>query len=222
VSHPGNAVEALRQLREYGLLLVQDPLLPSVATIVAGGPVRGSWLADPSAHGTYNVMVTVEEDPDTLVTKLVSGKVTFVHRVLWPAVVAVALSRGEWQLQDLSAAATWLLSEVEAEVNAPLQTDLVVPPSSVPRKGIPDAARELERRLLVHATEAHTPSGAHAKALQTWSAWLADSALRASQLPSESDARGTLETTMECVNQAFGASGRLPWQPAPRRARKPA
>ena len=34
---------ALRELRRWGMLLETDPVLPSVATIVAGSRIRGSW-----------------------------------------------------------------------------------------------------------------------------------------------------------------------------------
>jgi hypothetical protein len=211
--------EAFRQLREDGLLLVQDPLFPSITTIVAGGPIRGSWLGNPSAHGIYDVLVALEESPDVLVTKLVSGKVTFVHRDLWPALVSVAISRSEWQLRALSESATWLLGQVDADGR--LQSDLIVPPANSQRKAIADAARELERRLLIHSTEVHTPSGAHAKVLQTWSTWISESSLRGLRLPSESAARRSLEQAVEHLNREYGAAATLPWlQLPPRPARR--
>jgi hypothetical protein len=209
----------LRQLRAFGLLLLQDPHLPSVVTIVAGGPIRGSWLAAPSAHGTYAVLVALEDHPEILETKLVSGKVTFVHRDLWPAVLAVATARSAWQLDGLSPVASWLLHEIDETTSA--QTDLLAPPATLPaaagRRAIPDAARELERRLLVHATEIHTPSGAHAKQLQTWGRWQEEAAFTLA-LPSEPTAREQLGQVLTSLNQSHAAVGRLPWQPASRRS----
>lgn len=208
--------EALRQLRDYGLLLVQDPLLPCITRVVVGGPIRGSWLGNPSAHGTYQVLMALEDHPEVLQTKLVSGKVTMVHRDLWPAVLAVAMARAPWQIEGLSPLATWLLEQVHQQQS--LQTDLVAVPAGSTRKRIPDAARELERRLLVHASEVHTPSGAHAKALQTWTRWLAETHPNF-EIPSETSGRQQLEQVLERINRACGASARLPWHAAEARQR---
>jgi hypothetical protein len=216
-SRDAHLQEALRQLRAYGLLLVQDALLPCVTTIVAGGPVRGSWLGDPSARETYSVLVGLEEHPEVLQTKLVSGKVTMVHRDLWPAVLGVAMARTAWQFQGLSPLAKWLLESVDRQGS--LQTDLVPLPAGSGRKSIPPAARELERRLLVHGSEVHTPSGAHAKVLQTWSRWLAETPLEM-HVPSEVSGREQLDRVMERINQKCGAAATLPWQPTGARKRK--
>src|SRR5437879_2008226 len=90
---------ALRALTETGLLLESDRQLPSVTAIVAGGPIRGSWWGNPAACGTYQVLVALEDHPDALRTKLINGKVTYVHRTLWPALLGVALARDAWQLR---------------------------------------------------------------------------------------------------------------------------
>jgi hypothetical protein len=208
-SHHPYLQEALRQLRDYGMLLVQDPLLPCVSRIVAGGPIRGSWLANPSAHDTYNVLTALEEHPDVLQTKLVSGKVTMVHRSLWPAVLAVATARAPWQLENLTPLQKWLLDYVDA--HGSLQTDIVPLPTGGARKRVPDAARDVERRLLAHGSEVHTPSGAHAKVLQTWSRWLVETSFDA-EIPPETRGRQQLEQVLERMNQEFAATARLPWK----------
>jgi hypothetical protein len=214
-SNRANLAEALRQLTEYGLLMLQDPLLPCVVTIVAGGPIRGSWLSNPMARGTYQVLVALEEHPDVLHTKLLEGKVTMVHRRLWPDVVAAAKARATWQLNGLTPVAKWLLDSVDRETS--LQTDLLSPPIGVGRKAIPNAARELERCLLVHAIEVHTPSGKHAKVLQTWDRWLTETQLEL-DLPSQATARQRLEEVAARINHDCGASARLPWQRSSRNA----
>jgi hypothetical protein len=159
-SHQAHLHEALHQLRANGLLLVQDALLPCVTSIVAGRPVRGSWLGDPSARGTYAVLVALEAHPEVLQTKLVAGKVTMVHHDLWPAVLGVAISHAAWQFEQMSPVSRWLFDAVDRQGS--VQTDLVPLLDGITRKDIPSAARELERRLLVQVTEVHTPSGAHA------------------------------------------------------------
>jgi len=216
-SHAGHLNEALRQLRANGLLLVQDALLPCVTTIVAGRPVRGSWLGDPSARGTYEVLIALEAHPEALQTKLVAGKVTMVHHDLWPAVLGVAISRAAWQFEQLSPVVRWLFDAVDRQGS--VQTDLVALLTGITRKDIPSAARELERRLLVHGTEVHTPSGAHAKVLQTWTRWRAETSPAIAHLD-EVSAREQLADVMQRINREYGASARLPWQPTHSRGRK--
>jgi hypothetical protein len=64
--------------------------VPSLAEAIAGGPIRGSWWGHPKAHEIFRVAEAVSENPDVLVCKLVGGKVTYVHRRLWPALVRLA------------------------------------------------------------------------------------------------------------------------------------
>jgi hypothetical protein len=63
---------------------------PSLAEAIAGGPIRGSWWGHPKGHQIFHVAEAIGESPDVLVCKLVEGKVTFVHRRLWPALVKLA------------------------------------------------------------------------------------------------------------------------------------
>ena len=84
-------MDALALLAEHGMLLesARGPL-PSVAALVAGGPIRGSWWAHPNSHEIYAVVNGLADSPDVLRMRLVGGKVTLVHRRLWPALVRVA------------------------------------------------------------------------------------------------------------------------------------
>ncbi len=77
-----------RLLEEHGVLLeaARGPV-PSVAELVAGEPIRGSWWAHPAAHEIFHATRALRDAPDVLVCRLVAGKVTFVHRRLWPAVI---------------------------------------------------------------------------------------------------------------------------------------
>lgn len=64
--------------------------VPSLAQAIAGGPLRGSWWAHPRSHHMYRVFEGVCDSDQVLVCRLVEGKVTFVHRRLWPALVRLA------------------------------------------------------------------------------------------------------------------------------------
>jgi hypothetical protein len=64
--------------------------VPSLAEAITGGPIRGSWWGHPKGHEIFRVAEAVCESDDVLVCKLVEGKLTYVHRRLWPALVKLA------------------------------------------------------------------------------------------------------------------------------------
>lgn len=78
-------------LAEHGMLLqsARGPL-PNLAQMIAGEPIRGSWWAHPASHAIFEALNTLAESPDVVRTRLVNGKVTLIHRRLWPALVRVA------------------------------------------------------------------------------------------------------------------------------------
>jgi len=78
-------------LIQHGMLLesAKGPL-PNVAELVAGEPIRGSWWGHPRSHAIFAAINHLAESPDVARTRLVNGKVTLVHRRLWPALVRVA------------------------------------------------------------------------------------------------------------------------------------
>lgn len=89
------------RLKEHGLLLRTDAKLPNLCSLVAGETVHGSWWAHPRGRDIFAVDSEMEHHPDVLMAKLVSGKVTFVHRDLWPPVVDVGRAREPWQMRNL-------------------------------------------------------------------------------------------------------------------------
>jgi hypothetical protein len=78
-------------LVEHGMLLesARGPL-PNVAALVAGEPIKGSWWGHPQGHAIYNTLQLLDDSPDVVRMRLVNGKVTLVHRRVWPALVRVA------------------------------------------------------------------------------------------------------------------------------------
>jgi len=64
--------------------------LPNVAEMIAGEPIRGSWWGHPASHAIFDALNVLAESPDVVRTRLVNGKVTLVHRRLWPALARVA------------------------------------------------------------------------------------------------------------------------------------
>jgi hypothetical protein len=78
-------------LVDHGALLesARGPV-PNVAELVAGEPIRGSWWAHGSSHAIFDALNELAESPDVVRTRLIGGKVTVIHRRLWPALVRLA------------------------------------------------------------------------------------------------------------------------------------
>lgn len=95
--------QGLAFVKRHGVVLqaARGPV-PSLAEAIAGGPIRGSWWGHPKGHEIFLVTEAVSESPEVLVCKLVYGKVTYVHRWLWPALVKLASRVQKGQL-----AKTW-------------------------------------------------------------------------------------------------------------------
>lgn len=199
---------ALSKLKRYGILLESDSKLPSVATIVAGEPIRGSWWGHPLGHEIHYIAWRVASSRNVVVTKLVSAKVTFVHRKLWPLIVAVGSSRQKWQLKGLSRRARKLLLAVDEAGR--VRTDRIRIKGNPKEKSIGDAARELEFKLLVHSQEIHTDTGAHVKILETWEFWNKEVGFVGKKMATE-EAKKRLEKVLADLNYQFDARGYLPW-----------
>ena len=85
------AAEALRWLEREGIVLESARgAVPSLAATIAGETIRGSWWSHPKAQAIYAVAEGLRESDDVLVCRLVDGKITYVHRRLWPALVRLA------------------------------------------------------------------------------------------------------------------------------------
>lgn len=83
--------QALAFIRKHGVVLeaAQGPV-PSLAEVIAGEPVRGSWWSHPKGREIFAVTRAIRDSDEVLVCRLIKGKVTFVHRRLWPALVRAA------------------------------------------------------------------------------------------------------------------------------------
>jgi len=64
--------------------------IPSLVDEIAGEAVRGSWWSHPSSRAIFAATRAVRDSADVLVCRLVDGKITFVHRRLWPALARIA------------------------------------------------------------------------------------------------------------------------------------
>jgi hypothetical protein len=84
-------MDVMAVLVEHGMLLqsAKGPL-PNVAELVAGEPIKGSWWGHPRSHQIFDTLAELDDSPDVVRLRLVKGKVTLVHRRLWPALTRVS------------------------------------------------------------------------------------------------------------------------------------
>src|SRR5689334_21800655 len=189
-------VEATRSildaLSNAGLLLIQDKRLPNVVTLLTGEAVNKSWWSHPKGKLIFAVMSDLAEHPDVLFTKLINGKVTLIHRKLWPAFLSVALANEPWQTHGLSSRGQQLLASLNK--------------SKGPITSSGQAVKELEVRLLAHARQVHTESGRHELLVEPWTIWSRRALVK--RLRSLALAQETLEQAAQEIGAPPSA---LPW-----------
>jgi hypothetical protein len=85
------ARQALAFIRRHGVVLEsgRGPV-PSLADQIAGAPIRGSWWGHPENRLIFRITRAVRDSKQVLVCRALGGKITFVHRRLWPALVRLA------------------------------------------------------------------------------------------------------------------------------------
>ena len=83
--------QALTFVRKHGVVLEagRGPVV-SFADAVAGREIRGSWWGHPKGREIFALTRAVRDSQDVCVCRIVGGKITYVHRRLWPALVRVA------------------------------------------------------------------------------------------------------------------------------------
>jgi len=83
--------QALAFVRRHGVVLeAAHGRAPSLAEAIAGEALQGSWWAHPKSREIFAVTRATRDSDEILVCRLIDGKVTFVHRRLWPALVRAA------------------------------------------------------------------------------------------------------------------------------------
>src|SRR5258706_4539312 len=85
------AAEAIAFVRQDGVVLASaQGAVPRLTEAITGEPIKGSWWAHAKSHHIFATLQAVTDSEDILVCRLVGGKLTLVHRRLWPALVRVA------------------------------------------------------------------------------------------------------------------------------------
>ncbi|MCZ6507540.1 MAG: hypothetical protein O7A04_05765 [Acidobacteria bacterium] len=83
--------DALRFLEQHGVILesAAGPV-PSLAVEVAGKPLRGSWWGHEKSEQIFLLTRQLRRAKEVLTCRLVNGKITYVHRRLWPALARLS------------------------------------------------------------------------------------------------------------------------------------
>src|SRR5882762_11513636 len=112
--------QAVAFVRKHGVVLesASGPV-PSLAEAIAGAPIRGSWWAHPQGRQIFAVTRAIRDSSEVLVCRLVGGKITYVHRRLWPAVVRLAKRFPEANLAQIHEVHTASGKHVLEEIRFP-------------------------------------------------------------------------------------------------------
>jgi hypothetical protein len=168
--------DALALVRRHQVL----PMTPvegfaSLVGEIAGGPIRGSWWGHPKGALMYDLANALHNSKDVLAVKLVDGKVTFIHRVLWPALYRIVRDRAWRRSQErkLGHLEKRILAAVEESGQAEAEKLLfrweIISKSD--RKRFKKAVDTLARTLSLISANEHTDQGHHATILTSWAAW---------------------------------------------------
>jgi hypothetical protein len=83
--------EALAFVREQGVVLASAKgTAPCLVDFIAGEKIKGSWWVHAQSHHIHVTLEAVKDSEQVLVCRLINGKVTLVHRRLWPALVGIS------------------------------------------------------------------------------------------------------------------------------------
>ena len=84
-------MDPIQFLNECGVVLEsgRGPR-PNLAEAVAGEPIRGNWWGHKKGREIFRATRAARDSDEVLVCRLVDGKITYVHRRLWPAIVRLA------------------------------------------------------------------------------------------------------------------------------------
>jgi len=64
--------------------------VPSLAETITGEPLRANWWGHPKGDAIFACSRAVRNSEEVLTCRLIDGKVTYVHRRLWPALVLLS------------------------------------------------------------------------------------------------------------------------------------
>jgi len=86
-----NSQRAIAFVRYHGVVLEgAKGKEPALAEHIAGERISGSWWAHHKGHEIYELTTKIRSSKAILVCTLASGKITYIHRRLWPSFVRLS------------------------------------------------------------------------------------------------------------------------------------
>jgi hypothetical protein len=83
--------QAIAFVQLHGVVLESaNGPVPSLVQAIAGVSVKGNWWAHSRGKEIFQITRAVRESDQILVCRLIAGKVTLVHRSIWPALIRCA------------------------------------------------------------------------------------------------------------------------------------
>lgn len=83
--------QILKLIEEQGIMLESAKgSIPNLADKIAGEKIKGSWWGHPKGNLIYHLLSEVRKSEMILVCRFIKGKITFIHKNLWSALVKLA------------------------------------------------------------------------------------------------------------------------------------
>ena len=181
--------------------------IPSLASEVAGEPVKGSWWGHPAGKRIFALSGALADDPGVLVMKLAGGKVCFVDRALFAPVFRAAVDAERVANAPITRAARSLLEAVEREHT--------VRPSAAQR----EARDELEAHALALVTQEHGERGAHVTVIRSWRDWAPQDVRREAKALGYAEATAAIRAACRGVASPLDGASSSSGAASPRRTR---
>jgi hypothetical protein len=82
----------LEWIAQQGIVVqsASHAVFPSLVDFIAGEKIKGSWWGHEKGREIFRALTAVYESKDVVAAKLVDGKLTIVHRRMWPALATLA------------------------------------------------------------------------------------------------------------------------------------
>lgn len=85
---PSNTMDFIRY---HGVVLeAARGAEPCFVNYVAGEPIKGSWWGHAKGHEIYAFTTKIHDSRSVLICTLAGGKITYIHRRLWPYFVLLS------------------------------------------------------------------------------------------------------------------------------------
>jgi len=203
--------EIKEKLEDYGLLLEADLDFPSIVELVTGEKIKGSWWGHRKAQEIFSFSRKVRDEEDVLVIKLISGKVTYIHKRLWPDLMTILIAKENWQIDILSNNGKKVLELVERA--GVIRADHLESETKnqINRKDLKKAINEIEKGLLVYCNEVHTERGSHSKLLKSWDHFIKEKELKINRQLDILASKKSLDKIVVELNAKFRSNAKLPW-----------